>query len=62
MTQEAATALERLPGGIGFFEKWLSVWVALCIVAGLALGSAWPGLFAALAGWNTPRSTCPSPC
>ena len=49
MTQEAATALERPAGGIGFFEKWLSVWVALCIVAGLALGSAWPGLFAALA-------------
>jgi ACR3 family arsenite transporter len=49
MTQEAATVLERPAGGIGFFEKWLSVWVALCIVAGLALGSAWPGLFAALA-------------
>jgi len=49
MTQNVATALERPAGGIGFFEKWLSVWVALCIAAGLALGSALPGLFAVLA-------------
>ena len=26
-------------GGIGFFEKWLSVWVALCILAGIVLGN-----------------------
>jgi ACR3 family arsenite transporter len=37
-------------GGIGFFEKWLSVWVALCIVAGLAAGNLLPGLFGFLAG------------
>ncbi|SDG45875.1 ACR3 family arsenite efflux transporter [Pelagibacterium luteolum] len=37
-------------GGIGFFEKWLSVWVAACIIAGIALGNLAPGLFAALAG------------
>lgn len=35
--------------GIGFFEKWLSVWVALCIAAGLGLGNAAPGLFSTLA-------------
>ena len=43
---------ERAPppaGGIGFFEKWLSVWVGLCILAGLWLGNAVPGVFAALA-------------
>jgi len=49
MTHEAATTPERPAGGIGFFEKWLSVWVALCIAAGLALGSTLPGLFAGLA-------------
>jgi arsenite transporter len=37
-------------GGIGFFEKWLSVWVALCIVAGISLGNLTPGLFQGLAG------------
>jgi ACR3 family arsenite transporter len=32
------------------FERYLSVWVALCIVAGIVLGSWVPGLFAAIAG------------
>jgi ACR3 family arsenite transporter len=35
---------------IGFFEKWLSVWVALCIAAGIGLGKAAPGMFQVLAG------------
>ena len=26
------------PGGLGLFEKWLSLWVALAMAAGLALG------------------------
>jgi len=49
MTQDSTTLNATPAGGIGFFEKWLSVWVALCIVAGLALGSALPGLFGFLA-------------
>jgi ACR3 family arsenite transporter len=40
------------PAGIGFFEKWLSVWVALCIIAGLVLGNVAPGAFEAIAGWE----------
>jgi arsenite transporter len=32
------------------FEKYLSLWVALCIVAGLLLGTLMPGLFGFLAG------------
>ena len=35
---------------LGLFERWLSLWVALAIVAGLALGNLLPGVFAALAG------------
>jgi len=38
------------PGGIGVFEKWLSLWVALAIGAGLALGNLAPGIFGMLAG------------
>ena len=34
---------------IGFFERYLTVWVALCIVAGVLLGRAFPGLFQAIA-------------
>lgn len=29
---------------IGFFEKYLTVWVALCIVAGIAVGQYLPGI------------------
>ncbi|WP_108661241.1 ACR3 family arsenite efflux transporter [Acuticoccus kandeliae] len=46
---DASVAPAPAPGGIGFFEKWLSVWVALSIIAGLVLGNALPGLFQALA-------------
>jgi ACR3 family arsenite transporter len=35
-------------GAIGFFERWLTLWVALCIVAGIALGQAAPGVFQAI--------------
>jgi len=35
--------------GLGRFERWLSVWVALAIAAGLGLGALVPGLFQALA-------------
>lgn len=35
---------------MSIFERWLSLWVALCIVAGLVLGNLLPGLFADLAG------------
>jgi ACR3 family arsenite transporter len=34
---------------IGFFERYLSVWVALCIVAGIVLGNWFPGLFQSVA-------------
>jgi arsenite transporter len=33
---------------IGFFERYLTVWVALCIVAGIALGQALPQFFQAI--------------
>ena len=28
--------------GIGFFERYLTLWVALCIVAGIAIGQWFP--------------------
>jgi len=45
MTGEAQAA----PGGIGVFEKWLSVWVGLAIVAGVTLGAVFPPVFELLA-------------
>ena len=35
-----------------FFERYLSVWVALAIVAGVTLGVAMPGAFEAVAGFE----------
>jgi len=34
---------------IGTFERYLTVWVALCILAGIGLGQALPSLFATIA-------------
>jgi ACR3 family arsenite transporter len=34
---------------MGIFERYLSVWVALCIVAGVVLGNLMPGVFQAIA-------------
>jgi len=34
---------------MSLFERYLTLWVALCIVAGLALGTLMPGVFASLA-------------
>ena len=49
MTDTSLNSGATAPGGIGFFKKWLSVWVALCIVAGIALGTLIPDVFAFLA-------------
>jgi ACR3 family arsenite transporter len=35
---------------MSLFERWLTLWVALCILAGLVLGNLLPGLFTFLAG------------
>jgi ACR3 family arsenite transporter len=34
---------------IGFFERYLTIWVALCIIAGILVGRAFPAAFQALA-------------
>ncbi|HRP97274.1 MAG TPA: ACR3 family arsenite efflux transporter [Rhodocyclaceae bacterium] len=42
------TQMPDAGGGLGFFERYLTVWVALCIVAGVALGQLAPAVPAAL--------------
>jgi ACR3 family arsenite transporter len=36
------------PKRLSFFERYLSVWVALCMLAGILLGTLWPGIIASL--------------
>ena len=45
--------------GIGFFEKYLSVWVALCIVAGIAIGYFIPAFPATLGKWEYANVSIP---
>jgi arsenite transporter len=40
---------------MGLFERWLSLWVALCIVAGVAAGHVVPGLFSRIAAAEIAR-------
>jgi ACR3 family arsenite transporter len=35
---------------MGLFERYLSLWVALCIATGVVLGVTLPNLFEAIAG------------
>jgi ACR3 family arsenite transporter len=51
MTDDIASIPAARPV-LGVFERYLSLWVALCIVAGLTLGNLFPGLFGVLAGFE----------
>jgi ACR3 family arsenite transporter len=44
---------------MGFFERWLTLWVFLCIVAGIALGQLWPTPFQALGRMEIARVNIP---
>jgi ACR3 family arsenite transporter len=44
---------------LSLFERWLSLWVALCMIAGALLGQAFPGLFAWLGGLEVAQVNIP---
>ncbi|AWB34623.1 ACR3 family arsenite efflux transporter [Orrella marina] len=44
---------------MGFFERYLSVWVALCIVAGVALGKSFPGVAQAVGSMEVAHVNLP---
>lgn len=48
-TKETARASgEITPPPMSMFERYLTVWVFLCIIAGIFLGQAFPGVFQAV--------------
>lgn len=54
------TASDNPPAAeIGFFERWLTVWVLLCIVLGIALGQMLPGVFRTLAALEVAKVNIP---
>lgn len=49
MNTEAVSVAASSSPGMGWFARYLTLWVALCIVAGIALGHLFPGMFQRLA-------------
>jgi ACR3 family arsenite transporter len=41
------------------FERYLTLWVAMCIVAGIGLGQVFPGVFQTLGGWEVAKVNLP---
>ena len=48
MTIDVAGTTVKRPPALGLFERYLTIWVALCILAGITLGQWIPGPFHAL--------------
>jgi ACR3 family arsenite transporter len=48
MNQSAVLPAAEAPSPMSLFERFLTVWVFLCIVAGIALGQLAPGVFQAV--------------
>lgn len=55
----SAQAVAAPTAAIGFFERWLTLWVFLCIVAGIVLGQLLPGVFQALGRMEVARVNIP---
>jgi ACR3 family arsenite transporter len=62
MSETAAAAAGHATGrapSMGVIERYLTVWVALCIVAGIALGQAVPGAFQLIGGATVAQVNLP---
>ncbi|WP_144899958.1 ACR3 family arsenite efflux transporter [Luteimonas cucumeris] len=44
---------------MGLFERYLTAWVALCILVGTGLGHAFPGAFARMGAWEVAKINLP---
>ena len=45
--------------GMGVFERYLTLWVLLCIVVGIGLGQAFPGVARTIGAWEVARVNLP---
>ena len=59
MTSVANVDRRRVAPALGTFERHLTVWVALCIVAGIVLGQLMPVPFQALGRMNIAEVNIP---
>ena len=58
-TAPATAVAGGVAPAIGFFERYLTVWVVLCILAGIVLGRALADVFHAIAGLEVARVNIP---
>ncbi len=59
MSAAQPTAAATPPSAIGFFERYLTVWVALCIVGGILLGQWLPSVFQAIGAMEVAQVNLP---
>lgn len=59
MTSLTETARRPAAPGLGLFERYLSLWVALCIIAGIVLGRLVPAPFHALGNMTLAQVNIP---
>ncbi|HEY0822527.1 MAG TPA: ACR3 family arsenite efflux transporter [Ramlibacter sp.] len=59
MTSNTLPAAKPASLDMSVFERYLTVWVFLCIVAGIALGQLFPGLFQAVGRMEVARVNLP---
>jgi len=50
---------EKLPSGISFFERYLTIWVLLCMGAGILIGRFFPGVRSFLEGMEIAGQNIP---
>ena len=53
------TAKQAAGAKLGVFERWLTLWVALCIVAGITLGHFLPGVFQSIGALEVAQVNLP---
>jgi ACR3 family arsenite transporter len=58
-TQCDVIARQATGAPLNFFERYLTAWVALCIVVGIALGQALPGAFQAIGAMEIAKVNLP---
>jgi len=56
----SAAVSPAAPAPMSVFERYLTVWVLLCIVAGVGLGQLWPTAFATLGQWSVAQINLPT--
>src|SRR6478736_1998763 len=59
MAETTLASRPATPAPMSVFERYLTVWVVLCIVAGIAMGQLFPGSFQAIGRLEVARVNLP---